>query len=203
MLFLPPFDRGVLGLSSSEGVVMSREYESLLLDRFLPHYHFSEVHAVEVKASSELVFDSVMACNLTESSVVRTLFRLRRLPRGEITVRGLEEIGFRILGVHQNREVVMGIVGRFWRPSAEFVPITADEFGSFDSAGYAKAAGNFLVQPLTERCTRLTTETRIWCTSSGSRVLFGSYWTCIRPFSGLIRREWLRRVKGRAERHRR
>jgi hypothetical protein len=159
---------------------MSREYESLLLDRFLPRYHFSEVHEVEVKAPSELVFDSVMTCNLTESSMVRALFRLRRLPRGEIRVLGLEKIGFRILGVHQNREVVMGIIGRFWRISPEIVPITADQFGSFDPAGYAKVAGNFLVQPLAERCTRLTTETRIWCTASGSRVLFGMYWTCIR-----------------------
>jgi hypothetical protein len=180
---------------------MSREYDSRLLDRFLPDYHFSQVHGVEVSAPFELVFDSVMACNLTQSPLVRSLFRLRRLPRCEITIPGLEKIGFRILGVHQDREVVMGIAGRFWRPSAEILTITADEFAGFNSTGYAKAAGNFLVQPLAERCTRLTTETRIWCTSSGSRVLFGIYWTCIRPFSGLIRREWLRRVKERAERH--
>jgi hypothetical protein len=180
---------------------MSRKYESLLLDRFLPDYHFSEVHGVEVSAPSELVFDSVMACNLTQSPLVRSLFRLRRLPRCEITIRGLETIGFRILAVCQDREVVMGIVGRFWTPSAGILPITADDFAGFNSAGYAKAAGNFLVHPLAERCTRLTTETRIWCTSSGSRVFFRMYWTCIRPFSGLIRREWLQRVKERAERH--
>lgn len=60
---------------------MLRDAESQLLNHFLPHYHFSELHGVEVNAPPETVFAAVMACDLTQSPLVRWLFRLRSLPR--------------------------------------------------------------------------------------------------------------------------
>ncbi len=93
----------------------------------------------------------------------------------------------------------MGLVGRFWTPSEELFTSVPKNSWVLTLDGYAKTAANFRLQPLTNGRTRLTTETRIWCTSPGSRVLFGIYWACIRPFSGLIRREWLRLVKRGAE----
>ena len=61
----------------------------------------------------------------------------------------------------------MGLVGRFWTPSGGILHIRAEEFLDFNADGYAKTAANFRLQPLTNGGTRLTTETRIWCTSLG------------------------------------
>jgi hypothetical protein len=141
--------------------MMFREGESQLLNHFLPDYHFSELHGVVVNASPETVFAAFMACDLTQSPLVRWLFRLRSLPRREITISNLEKIGFRFLGVDQNRELVMGLVGRFWTPSGGIVHIRAEEFLDFNANGYAKTAANFRLQPLANGWTRLTTETRI------------------------------------------
>ena len=174
--------------------------ESNSIDEFLPNYHFSERHEVEINAPAATVYASVMACDLTQSLIVKWLFQLRRLPWDDVTLDALEKIGFRTLSTHRDREVVMGLVGRFWTLSGGILTIDPDEFVSFDAPGYAKAAFNFRAQPRSNGRTGLTTETRIWCTSSRSKMLFGFYWAGIRPFSGMIRREWLRTVKRRAER---
>jgi hypothetical protein len=50
-----------------------------------------------------------------------------------------------------------------------------------------------------EGTTRLTTETRVAATDRRTRLLFGVYWTAIRPGSGLIRREMLGAVARAAE----
>lgn len=173
---------------------------TVLLDEFLPSYHFSERHGLEIDAPPDKVFETVMRCDLSESHLVRWLFRLRNLPRGAIKLEGQARIGFRILKVWQDREVVIGLVGCFWTLSGGIVPIRADEFERFDAAGYAKGAFNFLLEPLDLERTALTTETRIWCTCPWSKRSFGFYWAMIRPWSGLIRREWLRLVRRNAER---
>jgi hypothetical protein len=45
---------------------------------------------------------------------------------------------------------------------------------------------------------KLTTETRVRCTDERSRRAFARYWYVIRPFSGLVRRSWLRAARRRA-----
>ena len=173
--------------------------ELSFLDEFLPSYHFSERHEVEINAPAATVYAAVMACDLTPSPVVKWLFQLRRLPWDDVTLDGLERIGFRTLRMYRDREMVVGLVGRFWTLSGGILAIHSDEFVRFGAPGYAKAAFNFQLQPRGIGRTALTTETRIWCTSPRSKMLFGFYWAGIRPFSGLVRREWLRIVKRRAE----
>jgi hypothetical protein len=46
----------------------------------------------------------------------------------------------------------------------------------------------------------LTTETRVQLTDANARRAFRRYWLVIRPFSGLIRRAWLRAIAQRAMR---
>ena len=46
----------------------------------------------------------------------------------------------------------------------------------------------------------LTTETRVLLTDERSRRAFRRYWLVIRPFSGLIRRNWLTAIVRRASR---
>lgn len=170
-----------------------------LIDEYLPLFHFSETHATEVNAPVSVVYSSFLACDLGRSAIVRFLFRLRRLPECEMNIEGLQQIGFRMLARHEDREIVFGLIGKFWTFSAVILPFQSEKFVSFDGEGYAKAAGNLLAVPITSHRTRLITETRVQCTSSWSRVRFALYWSLIRPFSGLIRREWLRLIKQHAE----
>ena len=170
-----------------------------LIDEYLPLFHFSEIHKTEVNAPANVVYSSILACNMGRSAIVRFLFRLRRLPECEMTIEGLQQIGFRLLERREDREIVFGLIGKFWTFSEVIIPFQPEEFVSFDAKGYAKAAGNLLAVPITSHRTRLITETRVQCTSSWSRVRFALYWTIIRPFSGLIRREWLRLIKQHAE----
>ena len=69
----------------------------------------------------------------------------------------------------------------------------------FGEPGYAKMAMDLRALPDGEGA-RLETETRIFLTDSAARRRFAPYWLVVRPFSGLIRRRWLRAAKRRAER---
>lgn len=170
-----------------------------LIDEYLPLFHFSETHATEVNAPANVVYSSVLACDLGRSAIVRFLFHLRRLPKCKMTIEGLQQIGFRLLATREDREILFGLIGKFWTSAAGILPFQPEEFVSFDSKRYAKAAGNLLAEPITSHRTRLITETRVQCISSWSRARFAFYWSLIRPFSGLIRREWLRLIKQHAE----
>jgi len=126
--------------------------------------------------------------------VARVLMRARGM-RGAARRPVLEEAlrTFSVLADVPGRELVVGAVGRPWqlrgggRPDADF--------RAFDEPGYAKMAMDFRLDG-----GLLTTETRVLLTDAAARRRFRAYWLVIRPFSGLIRRVWLRAIKRRAER---
>jgi len=93
-----------------------------LIDEYLPLFHFSETPVTEVNAPANVVYSSVLACDLGRSAIARFLFRLRRLPKCEMTVEGLQQIGFRLLAKHEDREIVFGLIGKFWTSSAGILP---------------------------------------------------------------------------------
>lgn len=170
-----------------------------LIDDFLPDYQFRERHARTVRRGPDTTLAAVMACDLGRSAVVRTLFRLRGLPTGAITLRTMENVGFRILGQKDGRELVIGLMGKFWTLSGGIYRFAPEQFRTLARPDLAKAAFNFRVLTLSGNSTRLTTETRVWCPTAYTRRRFRLYWFLIRPFSGLVRIEWLRMVKQQAE----
>ena len=172
----------------------------MLLEGFIPEYHFSEYHQISTNASVEHIYESIERLDLSPSIITRILYAIRRMPANAVTLKGMEEIGFRILGKQQNKELVFGIIGRFWRVHPEIINIKNSEFESFDTKGYAKAAANIMIKENSNKETIVSTETRILCTSPGSRIRFLIYWMLIRPFSGIIRKEILRIIKQEAER---
>ncbi len=105
-----------------------------------------------------------------------------------------------LLGEQPGHEVVLGTIGRFWRPSGGMRPFAAAEFASFREEGWAKGAWNFRVSVAPDGATTLSTETRVRCTDPRSRRTFRRYWRLVRPFSGLIRIEMLRAIRREAER---
>lgn len=171
----------------------------MLLKRFIPEYHFSEYHQISTHASREHIYESIESLDLSPSLITRILYAIRGMPASAVTLKGMEEVGFRILGKQQNKELVFGIIGKFWRVPPEIINIKNLEFESFNTKGYAKAAANIMIQETGNNKAIISTETRIVCTSPGSRIRFLMYWMLIRPFSGIIRRELLRIIKQEAE----
>jgi hypothetical protein len=185
----------------------------VLLDEILGDYAWSERHAIDVAAPRAAVLDAVRALTADEMPLVRALMAVRSLPSrlrrrrrrptgpARPVVEELTRSGFFPLGEDSGRELVVGIVGRFWQPCPVHAEIaSADAFRAFDAPGWAKAAMNFSVEPLADGLTRLTTETRIAATDATARRRFRAYWLVVGPGSAAIRRLWLRAVRRRAER---
>ena len=170
----------------------------MLIDEFLSEYDFVEIHGISIHAGAAEIYRAANEVDFSESFLIRSLFRLRGMSSQNVTLQSLKKSRFEILGETLNREMVLGIVGRFWTMHGDLKKIDAESFKRFDAAGYAKAVWNFSLRP-DGVDTRLTTETRIKCTDPESRKRFGFYWMFIRPFSGLIRMEMLRTIKRRAE----
>jgi hypothetical protein len=184
----------------------------MLLDELMPAYHFRERHAIGVRASREAALAALRSLRPEELRVLTVLMAARNLPsrlRGrrppswssEPLLDQLLARGFVVLAEEPGREIVLGVIGRFWTPDAwasEPEPVLrgAQEFMEFDVAGYAKAAANFRVQG--SGPTTVTTETRILATDSVGKRKFALYWALIRPGSGLIRHDLLRAIRRRA-----
>jgi hypothetical protein len=180
----------------------------VLIDRFLPKYDVVEHHETVVNAPVGTTYRAVRDFDLARSPVVLALLALRGLPslfRGAATPSlriGLDEIvrtGFVVLADEPNREIVLGVVGKFWQPSSGIHRIEAGEFTGFDTPGFAKSAWNFFVSERTSGGSTVVTETRVLCTDEDARRKFKLYWRLVGPYSALIRRVMLGRIKRDAE----
>lgn len=172
----------------------------MLLDRFIPHGDFAERHEIGVDATPEAAWQAVRHVDLGEDPIIRALLMLRGMrPTKRMTLDDASHFGFVMLGEEPGAEIVVGVVGKFWRPTGNVHRISAEQFTRFDEPRFAKAAWNFRVVARGARCIVLT-HTRIVCTDADARRSFRRYWLLIRPFSGLIRRRALYRIKRDAER---
>jgi hypothetical protein len=181
----------------------------MLIDEWMPQWDVVEHHETSVRAPRQAVWQTVRTLDFARSSpVVAALFALRSLPgllsgrapkrAAGATLDGLLRKGFVLLGERPGEELLLGVVGRFWRPSGDIVRLTAEEFRVFDRPGYAIGTWNFTLADQGD-AVRVTTETRVRCTDAASRRSFGRYWTVVGPFSALIRREMLRSIRRAAE----
>jgi hypothetical protein len=171
----------------------------MLIDQFLPRYDVNARYEIEVHASVESAYSAARSLDMRASRMIRWLYLLRGLPEYSLTMEGMLKMGFVLLADKPSQEIVFGLIGRFWTPSAHIQSVTADTFVAFDRPRFAKAVGNIAFTPQGVGSVRVTTETRIYCLDAASRRYFRLYWSLIGPFSGIIRREWLRLIKQRAE----
>jgi hypothetical protein len=180
------------------------------IDDHLPRYEWNEVHAVDVAAAPETVMAALRSVTAAEVRLLRVLMGLRTLPArlagrrpdarpGGPLLESMRGSGFVPLAEDPGRELVLGVIGRFWQPCPVHAAFDAAGFASFREPGWAKAAMSFHVAPGDRGGTRLVTETRIAATDDAARRRFRAYWLLVRPGSGLIRRSWLSAVKRRAE----
>ena len=166
----------------------------MLLSEALPEYDFGERHERRIDAPPETVFAAIRSVTLAETPIARTLMRLRGLRAGSTRplVEEMDSEGFAHLTEEPLRELVYTAIGQPWRPLGGKRAV-AEDFRAFAAPGFAKMAFNFRLEDGV-----LSTETRVLLTDERSWKAFRRYWLVIRPFSGLIRREWLRAIARRA-----
>ena len=176
------------------------------IDQFLPAYDFSASYDIRIHAPPAEVYECLLWVDFNDLWLVRFLETVRtakRIPRSRVPRdlhQRLQGTGFVMLAEVPNAELIMGIAGRFWRPDGgRCMDLTADDFVGFVRPGFAKVAWNFMLRRDSPESTVLSTETRIKCFGQGAFWRFGIYWSLISPFSGLIRKAMLQRVKTEAE----
>lgn len=183
----------------------------MLIDNFAPNPDTVETHRIVIDAPPEIVYRALWTADLGGSALIKGLLALRSLPQfiasgfrslprnQKVTLQTIIDSGFGILGETPNKEIVLGVTGRFWRPTGNLSPFNLSDFDRPVPAGLARGIWNFSLTEENKAQTTLRTETRVICGDAGSRRKFRFYWVIVRPFSGLIRLIMLRRVRKTAE----
>lgn len=187
----------------------------MIIDEFLPEFDVSERHQIVIKSSVSQAYAALYSTDFGRPFLVRAMLALRALPSwllgrmrrkpspaprpGTVTLETFLNNGFVLLSELKEMEIVLGLVGRFWTLTGGLEGTDSKRFRQEARPGLAKAAWNFSFEE-TKNGTRVTTETRVKCTDSTSRLRFKMYWVVVRPFSGLLRRYMLRELRRTAER---
>jgi hypothetical protein len=167
------------------------------IDELLPHWDFAEHHRHPTTAPAARLLAAATAVTWAEVPVMRQLMWVRSagrlsLPGRSTILEGMYGIGFTELDRTAD-ELVAGGIGRPWSPRGGH-PSQPTDFTGYAEPGWAKIIFNFHAG-----AGELTTQTRVQLTNAASRRAFRAYWLVIRPFSGLIRRQWLAAIVRRAE----
>lgn len=194
-------------------------------ERLIPRPDMSERHTILIDASRERVWDTLTGLTGADIPLAKPLFAARALASRLIHGRtpqshpdhtpqphpghtpqphpggtSRSHSGFTPLVVDPGRELVLGLIGQWWRlGKSQDVPVDSlTTFETFDRPGFAKGTFAFSLEEERGRI-RLTTETRVATTSPDALRAFRPYWIVIRPGSGLIRHLILRTVRSRAQ----
>jgi len=178
----------------------------MLIDDFMPRFDAVERHEISIAAPPTKVFHGLKILDMRQLPWVRFLLAVRGLPAflvernkrelvdRSLTLDGLTKFGFVKLAEKSNREIVLGVTGRFWRPMDNLSFSSKESYRHPVPLGAARAVWNFLLVE-NAGATTLSTETRILCGDPRSRRKFRIYWRIVGPFSGWIRILMLRRIK--------
>jgi hypothetical protein len=154
------------------------------LDGALPQFDVNEVHSISLRCGPEAAVQRALAAPAAPDRLTAALFRARGVRSGTTVQELFDWTGFETL-TRSATEVVFAASGTPWRPSGGLAPFDAAKPGTVrvatDIRGVAVAGG----------CV-LSTETRIQAVDASARRAFRRYWLVVGPFSGLIRRRWLR-----------
>ncbi len=172
------------------------------IDEFMPVYDVSDAVATVVEADVATTWAALMEVDLIDVGrrrpLVALLGALRMLPEivghllhGEVPagqpdhlrLRDLAALtpdhgGWVQLGLREQDEIVLGLVGKFWRPVIEFARVsTSAEFRAFAEPGFAKTIYALSVRALDSRRTLLSGTMRTATTDEAARRWFRRYWT--------------------------
>jgi len=182
-----------------------------LMDRFLPHHQFSERHQITVRCQPGKLLDVIQTFQPPRDRLGDIAMSLRQLPARLMhwllptrlpPPTPFTAAKFIPLGREADREIVGGLVGKFWEIwSGDFGLVSLPgpvEFLACNPPKTAKLVISFSAEPVGAE-TVLTTETRVYCPDRYSLMMFTPYWLAIRPISGLLRRRALNAIRTIAE----
>ncbi len=173
----------------------------MLADEFLPVYDVSDEVATVVEADAQTTWDALMDADLIEVGRRRPLVALlgavRVLPdlvwqrlHGEhppsaperLTLRDTTKLpmnggGWLLLGEQPPQEIVLGLVGRFWRPVIEYAELEPGAFKDWAEPGFGKTVYALGTRRLQEERTLLWAMMRTATTDEHARTWFRRYWT--------------------------
>jgi hypothetical protein len=186
---------------------MQRDLMSLI-DKFLPNYQFSESHQAAIRCGPGELLDIIQNFQPPKGGFSETAMFLRQLPAKLMHWLAPSRVprpspftlaNFVPLARDGDREIVAGLIGKFWRPDFGLCVVNgASEFLACNPPKTAKLAIGFVAEQFGED-TLLTTETRVYCPDRYSLTMFLPYWLIIRPVSGLLRRRALATIRRIAE----
>ena len=184
---------------------------AMLLSKYMPAYSLREVDHVAAGDAPDRVWPLARGFDAARIPFVRALFELRIVPgriaalarkkaQPSVSSVGVESIeraqgpGFQVLGEEAGREVVVGAIGRFWKPNIEWKAVTPEAFRDFAEPGWGKVAWSVRVDPRGPGGSFVIFDVRVGATDAASFERFRPYWTLIGRFSRAIRRAGLRRM---------
>jgi len=90
----------------------------------MPAFDVAERHGIVVRAPAERAYAAIRSVDLSRSLLIRSLFALRGLPamfagrreaRRRLTLDDFFRSWFVVLAEEPRVEIVLGLIGRFWR----------------------------------------------------------------------------------------
>jgi hypothetical protein len=197
--------------------------ETMLLDRYLPHYSVTLAEHTVVDADVATTWRALRELDLLQvhTPLLDAAFFVRGLPdriadllgrvstaeapeRLTLTGEGGGLPGWLALGETAEREIVLGAIGKFWQPKIEWYDVSAttpDEFAAFAKPGWGRVAIGMSLRPYGSDRTLVSYEARTAVLDTASARKFAWYWLVIRPFAAHIMRAVLTTLRRDAARH--
>jgi len=173
---------------------IQRHEPATALDRLVPTPRLVEIDRLDLEAPPARVWERVRHGNLAHSPLVRALFAIRTMSRGETALRiddltsSPEKPGFQLLVDEPPHELAVAAIGKVWKPDIPFVHVSAAaDFAAFDQPGFAKVAWSIRISPRGTG-THLELEVRVDATDGESWRKFRRYFLLIGIGSRFIRR---------------
>jgi hypothetical protein len=179
-----------------------------VLDQFIPEPDVAEHHEIEINAPVDVVMATARSLELTQSPMIRAIFRARELALGGEPDRRphptalydqMRSIGWVVLSERAGREIVFGAVTQPWVASPIFRSIPPEQYRDFSEPGYVKIVWTLRADPLGDKRSLFHTETRVCTTDAEARAHFRKYWSFVAPGVKLIRVAMLQPLKRAAE----
>lgn len=167
----------------------------MLIDKYLSSYHFNELHSIEINGFVNGIYQKMLQCDFSNSSLIKFLFRLRGMPKKVYSIEHLTSMGFIKLDEEPGKEILYGMVTDNPMFNTCQSNVSSKEFLQINTGSIIKAVINFKLQDKSNSQHIISTETRVWCGSKAMKSKFKYYWFFIKPFSQLIRKSMLQQMK--------
>lgn len=165
------------------------------LNFFLPDYFLREVRHLALRSSPEETYKAICDFDMSEVPWINSLFRLRTVFEKEksdsshFTLRdAYRNGGFVLLDEIAGQQLIVGAIGKIWRPAIMFKRVDPFEYADFHQPGFAKVAWSLRCEPRIGGGTFCSFEVRVGATDSVSAAKMRGYYSFIGPFSRAIRR---------------